>query len=117
LDEKAEGKELAALHDGDDDEDLSQEAHVEYAPARIRGGQPHPAHVVETQALAGVAPPALTYKTRIPRRVVANGDLSLLQLEAALYCCQTHERRLPTGERAGWLLADGTGCVDDAMAC
>lgn len=101
--------ELAELHDGDDDEDVSEEAHVDYVCARVTGGRPHPGHVVETRALAACVPPPLTYKARIPRRLADSGALSRLQLEAALYCCQMHERRLPNGERAGWLLGDNTG--------
>lgn len=109
VEEQVEGQELAAMHDGDDDDNVTDEAHVKYEPSRVKGGVPHPGYVVETKALAGVIPTPLTFKTRIPRRVVEAGKVSLLQLEAAMYGMQMHERRLPSGERAGWVLADGTG--------
>lgn len=97
------------MHDGDDDEKLAQEAHVDYVPARLKGGQPHPGFVMETRALSECVPPPITYKALIPRKLVERGDLSRVQLEAIFSCCQMHERRLPSGERAGWLLGDSTG--------
>jgi hypothetical protein len=70
---------------------------------------PHPGHVVQSVAMAAAEPPPITYKLRLPRRLLDSGALSLLQAEAVLYCMQMHETRLPTGERAGWMLGDGTG--------
>lgn len=32
------------------------------------------------------------------------GQISALQLEAAVYACQAHEKRLPSGERLGYLV-------------
>ena len=108
---KQEGEELAALHDGDDDEEVggSDGANQEYKPARVKGGVPHPGHVVQSVAMAAAEPPPITYKLRLPRLLLESGALSLLQAEAVLYCMQMHEKRLPTGERAGWMLGDGTG--------
>lgn len=109
--EKQEGEELAALHDGDDDDDSGENngANQEYKPARIKGGVPHPGHVVQSVAMAAAEPPPITYKLRLPRRLLDSGALSLLQAEAVFYCMQMHETRLPNGERAGWMLGDGTG--------
>ena len=106
-----DGRELAALHDGDDEEEGTGEDgnNAEYVPAWIKGGVPHPGHVVQSTAMAVTEPPPLTYRTRLPRRLLESGALSLLQVEAALYCMQMHEKRLPTGERASWMLGDGTG--------
>jgi hypothetical protein len=105
-----EGRDLTALHDGDDNEDTGEdENNVEYVPAWIKGGVPHPGHVVQSTAMAVTEPPPITYRIRLPRRLIESGALSLLQVEAALYCMQMHEKRLPTGERAGWMLGDGTG--------
>lgn len=38
-----------------------------------------------------------------------DGRLSSLQLEAVALACDRHERRLPNGERCGFLLGDGAG--------
>jgi len=105
-----EERDLAALHDGDDDEGTGEDGNnVEYVPAWIKGGVPHPGHVVQSTAMAVTEPPPITYRMRLPRRLIELGTLSLLQVEAALYCMQMHEKRFPTGERAGWMLGDGTG--------
>lgn len=45
----------------------------------------------------------------IPEDIVDTGKISALQLEAALYACQAHERELPSGERVGYLIGDGAG--------
>jgi hypothetical protein len=105
-----EGRDLTSLHDGVYNVATGEdENNVEYVPAWIKGGVPHPGHVVQSTAMAVTEPPPITYRIRLPRRLIESGALSLLQVEAALYCMQMHEKRLPTGERAGWMLGDGTG--------
>lgn len=73
---------------------------------------PEPA-LVETQSLASVSPPPITYNLRIWDRMGAEGlrnVLSGLQLEAVAYACQAHEQMLGDGKtRMGFALGDGTG--------
>lgn len=40
----------------------------------------------------------------IPEEIIDMGHISALQLEAALYACQAHEKRLPSGEKMGYLI-------------
>lgn len=105
--EEDENAQLIDLHDGDDEE--GRETHAEYTPAQLKGGRPHPGHVVESRGLTSCDPPPITYKLKIPRQVLDAGLLSILQAEAVFYACQQHELFMPTGERSGFALGDSTG--------
>jgi hypothetical protein len=59
--------------------------------------------------LASVEPPEITYSLQMPDEVHLERKLSALQLEAVVYACQTHEKFLPSGERCGFFIGDGTG--------
>jgi hypothetical protein len=39
-----------------------------YEPFHLKEGKPHPDHVVETTALAGVHPPPITYQHHLQAR-------------------------------------------------
>lgn len=82
-----------------------------YVPQRLNlvGAKAHPDPVVETSSLASVAPPQPTYALGLPPSVIEQGLLSALQLESIVYASMRFESRLPTGERAGFLLGDGAG--------
>uniref|UniRef100_A0A183BL61 Protein strawberry notch n=1 Tax=Globodera pallida TaxID=36090 RepID=A0A183BL61_GLOPA len=82
---------------------------VRYTPLRLRSGFPHPDEVVETLSLGSVSSPEIRYALAVPDEVVDGGLISNLQLEAALYACQAHQRYLPSGERIGYLIGDGAG--------
>jgi hypothetical protein len=82
---------------------------VPYVPAKLTGGSPHPAVIVESASMAAVAPPDITYRPRLPIEVVKEGKLSVIQLERVIYAGQRHEQRLPDGSRAGFYVGDGTG--------
>ena len=69
----------------------------------------HPDPVVETASLSSVSAPEIRYHMSIPEELIDNGRISALQLEAALYACQAHERKLPSGDRVGYLIGDGAG--------
>uniref|UniRef100_A0A915DG43 Strawberry notch n=1 Tax=Ditylenchus dipsaci TaxID=166011 RepID=A0A915DG43_9BILA len=75
-------------NDEDETEQIQVDTYIDYHPPKLRSGLSHPDCVVETVSL----------------RLI-----SALQLEAALYACQAHEKRLPTGERIGYLIGDGAG--------
>ena len=82
---------------------------VAYTPARVKGGMPHPAPIVESASMAAVLPPEITYRPHLSREIVTEGRLSDIQLERVIYAGQRHEQRLPDGSRAGYYVGDGTG--------
>ncbi|KAL3107892.1 hypothetical protein niasHT_019893 [Heterodera trifolii] len=97
------------LDEADTTHRVQTDTFVNYAPLRLRSGFPHPDEVVETLSLSSVSSPEIRYTMAIPDEVVDGGRISNLQLEAALYACQAHQRFLPSGERIGYLIGDGAG--------
>ena len=92
----------------------------------------HPTALVQSAAMASVAPPAPTYRPKMPTTLLTDGVLSGPQLESVIYTGQAHESHLEgwfkqsetdgsvvaANEddegafqfRKGWFLGDGTGC-------
>ncbi|WP_454651287.1 strawberry notch-like NTP hydrolase domain-containing protein [Bradyrhizobium liaoningense] len=98
---------------------------------RIPGLCPHPTRLVQSAAMASVAPPKPSYRPHLLSRLVANGVLSDAQIESVIYAGEAHSEFLAGSWtvdatfdvvaaarddaenavrfRRGWFLGDGTG--------
>ena len=98
----------------------------------IPGAAPHPTKLVQSAAMASVAPPHPSYRPHVPSHIIHDGILSAAQLESVVYAGEAHSGHLAgawivdeTGDnlhaapdgaedavrfRRGWFLGDGTGC-------
>ncbi len=98
----------------------------------IEGAHPHPTALVQSAAMASVAPPLPSYRPKIHTSLITDGALSDAQLESIIYAGEAHEQHLSSWFRhdeedqrlvaceadvkggfqlrKGWFLGDGTGC-------
>ena len=98
---------------------------------RIPGSQAHPTRLVQSAAMASVAPPTPSYRPHVPANLVSDGLLSDAQLESVIQAGEAHSGHLAGSWtvdatfdivavapddaanavrfRRGWFLGDGTG--------
>ncbi|WP_158815360.1 strawberry notch family protein [Methylocapsa sp. S129] len=98
---------------------------------RISGSQAHPTKLVQSAAMASVAPPKPSYRPHLPSNIISDGVLSDAQFESVIYAGEAHSDFLAGSWtvdetfdvvlaarddaenavrfRRGWFLGDGTG--------
>lgn len=93
------------------DRELKDE--VVFEPYQVRLGvkdaKPHPASVVESASMSAVDPPAVSYQHHLPQKLISDGAVSAIQLEAVILAGHNHSEVMSNGERGGVLIGDGTG--------
>ncbi|MEI2384740.1 strawberry notch family protein [Breoghania sp. JC706] len=114
--------------------DLTDALYEGYAlqSIHIPGAKPHPTKLVQSAAMASVAPPHPSYRPHLPVNIIKSSVLSDAQLESVIYAGDVHSGHLvgswtvdetfdnihaategaenAVRFRRGWFLGDGTGC-------
>jgi len=116
---------------------LEDTLYERYMPQSVQVAQAkdHPSKLVQSAAMASIAPPKPSYQPHLCPSLVTEGKLSEAQLESIIYAGEAHQRVLVQDHclnhthdfateadkhgdkpvrtvrfRQGWFLGDGTGC-------
>jgi predicted RNA methylase len=76
--------------------EISDALYEAYEPQTIliAGANEHPSPLVQSAAMASVAPPKPTYRPHLPQRLISQGILSNAQLESVIYAGESHSQFL-----------------------
>ena len=80
----------------------------------IPGARPHPTRLVQSAAMASVAPPKPNYRPRLPANLVSDAVLSDAQLESIIYAGEAHSGFLTGAWRVDASFEIVTAALDDA---
>ncbi|WP_425073779.1 strawberry notch-like NTP hydrolase domain-containing protein [Sagittula sp. S175] len=100
-----------ALRDAGEDEDAARLSDAIYETFRLQaidipGAAAHPTKLVQSAAMASVAPPKPSYRPKLPAAILRDGLLSDAQVETVIYAGDAHGAYL-----AGCWTVDETGDV------
>jgi hypothetical protein len=88
---------------------MKDAVYEDYRPQiKVAGSRPHPTPISESAAMSAERYPTPSYRPNLPEVTITSG-VSDAQLENVILAGQAHSKTLPSGERQGYFIGDGTG--------